>query len=304
MSLIELRLQPGHQGRWDGSAIRMDSIQGRLPLEIASMPIRSSDGEVRNLGSLFAITLHDDPSDVVLIRGDCSHFDHLGSHHSLGTLIIDGNTGDRFGAYQTGGKIVVVGNVGDFAFEGRAGGVALITGNAGDFLAAPRPGSKVGMRGGDLLVLGNVGDRACERLRRGTVVLGGDVGASLASRCIAGTVVAFGNIGTDWGGGMKRGSLIFLREPTSESAAFLSHSNDFELSFLPLIWKHLHRLQNELLQQLSMIQDLRFIPLEIPSTRWVSRQVGDLHFDGQGEVLILQRISRGLPSNVTSLVRQ
>jgi formylmethanofuran dehydrogenase subunit C len=297
--LIELTLQSGLHGRYDGSVIRTETLLGKLPLEISSIRIPSDSGGVP-LGALFSIQMHDSEPDVIVVRGDCRCFDHFGSHHESGTMIIDGHVGDRFGAHQRGGLLIVLGNVGDFAFEGRMDGEALVVGDAGDALAAPAPGAKSGMRGGDLIVLGNVGARACERMRRGTIAIRGSVGEVLAAQMIAGTIMVFGEVGPKWGWGMRRGSLIFACEPQHDSAGAWSHSHEFELSFLPLIWRHLEQLQWKLAGTCRFLQPIDEKLMAIPSTRWVQRQVGDMHVEGRGEVLVLQRISRGRP--VTSMM--
>jgi formylmethanofuran dehydrogenase subunit C len=290
--LIELTLQPGSHGRYDGSVLRTERLLGRSPLEIANDWIPSDSGGVP-LGALFSIQLHDSEPDVILVRGDCRCFDHFGSHHASGSFIVDGHVGDRFGAHQRGGRLIVLGSAGDFAFEGRLDGEALVVGDVGDALAAPAPGAKSGMRGGDLMVLGSVGERACERMRRGTVAIGGDVGEALAAQMIAGTIVVFGEVGANWGWGMRRGSLILAHEPQHDSAGAWSQSHDFELSFLPLIWRHVSQLQSELAAVCRSLQPIDEKLLEVPTTRWVRRQVGDMHVEGRGEVLVLQRVSRG-----------
>ena len=53
------------------------------------------------------------------------------------------------------------------------------------------------------------------------------------------------------------------------------------------------RLQSELAAMCRSIQPIDDQLLEVPTTRWVRRQVGDMHVEGRGEVLVLQRISRG-----------
>lgn len=292
--MIELTLQSGLRGRYDGSVIRNEILLGKLPLEISNIWIPSDSGG-SPLGALFSIEMHDSEPNVIVVRGDCRCFDHFGSHHESGTMIIDGHVGDRFGAHQRGGLLIVLGSAGDFAFEGRMDGEALVVGDVGDALAAPAPGAKSGMRGGDLLVLGSVGNRACERMRRGTIAIGGSVGEVLAPQMIAGTIVVFGEIGPKWGWGMRRGSLILGSEPQHDSAGAWSPSHEFELSFLPLIWKHLEQVQWRMAGTCRLIQPIDEKLLTIPSTRWVRRQVGDMHVEGRGEVLVLQRISRGRP---------
>jgi formylmethanofuran dehydrogenase subunit C len=128
-------------------------------------------------------------------------------------------------------------------------------------------------------------------MRRGTVWIAGDVGDHLAHRMVAGTILVQGRVSSQWGTGMRRGSLLFAREPVRESGASLSPGRRLELSFLPLIWKHLHTLQLQI-RGTEVISAKSLWPLlPLPSTRWVDRRVGDLAIGGKGEVLILQRQS-------------
>ncbi|MFN7732902.1 MAG: formylmethanofuran dehydrogenase subunit C, partial [Pirellula sp.] len=243
--------------------------------------------------AMFSIATREDHPDTVVLRGDFSRVEQLGRDHRSGTLIVDGTVGNRFGSLQSGGRILVLGDVGDFAFEGRSGGEALIAGNAGDYFAAPAPGAKAGMRGGDIFILGAVGDRACERMRRGSVAIGGNAGEAMAANMIAGTIYVAGTLGSDWGMGMKRGSLIVMN-PTEESSACMSEAREFELSFLPLLWNHCRRLQSQLHQDCMEVCGQAWSLLEFPTTRWALRQVGDLHVDGKAELLVLTRITRGV----------
>ena len=119
---------------------------------------------------------------------------------------------------------------------------------------------------------------------------------------IAGTLAVMGNIGSHWAGGMRRGSLILGRDFSTHPTASLSEARDFELSFLPLIWRHIEKLQNEAIAILSLANALTRTalqrasnefpsPIKIPRTRWVQRQIGDLNCKGRGEVLVLRRVS-------------
>jgi formylmethanofuran dehydrogenase subunit C len=229
--------------------------------------------------------------EVIVLRGNCSKMSHLANGFTSGTIIIDGDVGDSFATSQKGGTIVVLGSAGHHACRGMVDGLIVIGGNCGDGLAGPLPGKKSGMRGGDIVVHGGVGDRLAERLRRGTILIGGTAGDYGCAQLVAGTVVCLSTIGEQWCYGMKRGSLMIASEWRGESHARFSSPRGFELSFLPLIWRHLSKqqslIQNMVIKHIG--QDLS--PITVPTTRWVERRVGDLDSGGHGEVLELTRLT-------------
>ena len=300
--MIELRVRSSTLDWIDGSAISVERICDKSSSELQEVQIETSAGLI-TLTDLFSITRTDlsnqaasssgiaSSDETLLLVGDCTRVRQLGFNHSRGTLVVRGNVGDRFGEGQEGGRLLVLGDVGDEAFAGKKDGESIVFGNCGDRFGAPLPGDKSGIRGGDCLVYGNVGDRACERLRRGTIVIGGDAGEALGAQCIAGTIIVFGDVGEAWGMGMRRGSLIFLTDPCSEPGCSLSDPKYFELSFLPLVWKHLRKLQGSVLAFCDSIESQRSKEINFPTSRWVSRQLGDMSIDGQAEVLCMRRIS-------------
>jgi len=289
--MIELHVLPSTLDWIDGTAIAVDRLCGKSATELQGVPIETSEG-MRTLADLFSISSAESSDETLSVVGDCTRLQRLGVHHSRGTLLIRGNVGDRFGERQEGGRLLVLGDAGDEAFAGKKEGVSIVFGNCGDRFGAPLPGEKSGIRGGDCLVYGNVGDRACERLRRGTIVIGGDAGEALGAQCIAGTMIVFGDVGEAWGMGMRRGSLIFLSDPCSEPGCSLSDPKYFELSFLPLVWKHLRKLQDSVLAFCDSIESQRAREINFPTSRWVSRQLGDMSIDGQAEVLCMRRITQ------------
>jgi len=304
--MLVLRKTTSFFGTIDGSGIRPDLLCSLSIPEIEGTLITSELGPVM-LGQVFDIS--DVPSILeqsILMVGDCEAIDNLGQNMSSGILCVVGSVGDYAGRQMRGGKFIIAGNARDHLGSGMHDGFIYISGNCENGLASPRPGRKSGMRGGDIFIAGNVGARACERMRRGTVFVSGDAGAFAASQMIAGSFVVMGNLGGHWGGGMRRGSIILgtdqSRNSTSQPTASFSAPRDFELSFLPLVWSHVERIQSEALEVLGFAMAItegwvpttaRRIPtpVRIPRTRWVQRQIGDLNFNGQGEVLVLRRIS-------------
>jgi formylmethanofuran dehydrogenase subunit C len=289
-------------GAIDGSRICPD-LFASMPLEkIAETALMTEAGTVA-LGELFEVSTDREPSEPFLvIDGDCSHVQGIGTHLKAGKICVLGDVGDNAASSMAGGTMVIAGNARDRVGMGMSDGFIYVAGDCRHSLASPLPGKKSGMRGGDILVSGNVGDRACERMRRGTVFVAGDVGDYCVPQMIAGSMVVMGTLGNDWGGGMRRGSLILGRIANSSPSASLSEARDFELSFLPLIWRHVENLQNRAQEVLNMAiafsktstnrtARLAPPPIKIPSTRWVQRQIADLNCNGRGEVLVLKRIS-------------
>jgi formylmethanofuran dehydrogenase subunit C len=302
LRMLELTLKRTLEHRVDGSPLVPERL-AKVPLaDLLSLPLSTANSSRVRLEELFWVQLPAGPSDMVVIRGDCSRLDELGRGMSSGTLMVDGSAGDRVGSGMRGGTVLVAGDAGDEVCSGMRGGVVAIAGRCGDRLAMPLPGERSGMRGGDIVIAGSVGVRACQRMRRGTVCIAGDVGEYLAPHMIAGTILVLGNTEAHWGLGIRRGSLLFANEPIGETAAALSPRRNLELSFLPLIWNHLRSVQHHLVSLGEPLQKAMWRAVPLPSTRWVDRRIGDTSTGGCGEVLVLQRLSSiALPSERSSM---
>lgn len=291
----------------DGSVLVPERLKDLTVEHLRRIPVAHLDGQC-SLDSLFECEQWNGPADVVVLVGDCREVESLGAGMASGVLVVVGDVGRCAGSRMKGGSLAILGNTGERCAEGLFDGTVYIDGSCADRLGAPMPGMKSGVRGGDIIVTGNVGSRAFERMRRGTALLAGDVDSHLAPQMIAGTIVVFGQVGETWGGGLRRGSLVFAQDQSAESAASWSEPRDFELSFLPLVWKQLQRTLSSITEMLSSIassarerQDKALVDridlgqpntkLSIPSTRWVERQIGDLNNAGRGEVLTLRRVS-------------
>jgi formylmethanofuran dehydrogenase subunit C len=239
--------------------------------------------------------------ELLWIEGDCSTISHLGAKLRTGTLVVRGNVGDFLGERMSGGRIFVSGNTGHCMSQSMSGGLIYVDGNSGDCIAGPSPGKQSGMRGGDVIVTGSCGVRVAERMRRGTIFVGGNAGDFGCARMIAGTVICLGTAGKSWCQGMKRGTVILLHDLDDRRLHQFSSPRDFELSFLPLIWKHLSRSVDEAIALLHAVeQEISISKHLIPTTRWVKRRVGDLECQGAGEILILQRITSELLHRIPS----
>ncbi len=299
-----IRLHRTHHsfGAIDGTCICPDLFAGKSPEQIRAIVLSTECGNVA-FCDVFEISIDAIPSEPQLvIRGNCDSIVGLGSKMQKGTMCILGNVGDYTAKCMGGGTLVISGDANDHLGAGMTDGLIYVVGNCRHGLASPLAGKKSGMRGGDVLVAGSVGDRACERMRRGTVFIAGNVGDYCAPQMIAGSLVVMGKMGCEWGGGMKRGSLILGRDDSSKPSASLSNARDFELSFLPLIWRHVEKRQNEALAILNSAIAVpneagekaaltNPLPFRVPGTRWVQRRIADLNCHGRGEVLVLKRVS-------------
>lgn len=278
MNPIRFQLKKAFDSRTDAKSLVPKHLDGLSSSEIGRLILPTDYGP-----SLVSdwFDIEGDDSNCIEIHGDCSLLDNLGWELDRGTLSVHGNAGHRTGARMTNGILQVDGNSGDRTAESMKGGSILISGSSGSFLGAASIGEKQGMSGGDVMVLGNVGQRACQRMRRGTIFVAGHCDIEPCNEMIGGTLIVLGVLGTDWGRGMKRGSILTAAIPVETTTAKWTEGRIFELSFLPLIWKHLSRLTNE-----SPSIGSRFV---IPTTRWAMRSVLDRSNDGRGELLVLQR---------------
>jgi formylmethanofuran dehydrogenase subunit C len=161
------------------------------------------------VGDVF--TLQDGEADAVVIEGGSSRLDRVGEAMAGGTLVVDGDAGQRCGRLMQAGRLEVRGNAGGWAASRLRGGSFVVLGNVGERLGGPLAGELVGMTGGSVVVRGSAGDRPGDRLRRGMIVVEGDAGASPGSRMIAGSLIVCGASGALPGYLMRRGSIVIGR---------------------------------------------------------------------------------------------
>ncbi len=270
-----LRLKKALDDDCDISAIRPSISLKRSRSEIGALMLTLGAKSVR-LEQVFELI--GDPSPHWVFDGDCSGIRGIGSNMDGGSILVRGNAGAGLATQMKSGQIEVLGNCGDFLAMGMRNGSIVVHGSAGDFVGAPAVGQRKGMSGGDCIVLGNVGSRVAERMRRGILFVGGNASDYGARQMIAGTLIVMGEIGSEWAAGMRRGSIILSHPASDAFAAELTAEREFELSFLPLIWRHLESI-------------LRNSPLKFSHSRWALRQLGDRANRGLGEVLTLTRSS-------------
>ncbi len=144
----------------------MDATK-RTPLRVG--------GRTVMLGELFDVANDTDSDDAkgldrMVLRGDLTHFHHLGSRHRGGELWINGDVGDHLG-----------GAIG---------------------------ASRIGMGGGRIVVDGSAGHYVGHRMRRGEIWIAGDIGDFAAASMVAGTIVAAGQFGDGLATAMRRGTVV------------------------------------------------------------------------------------------------
>lgn len=270
---LTLRLKRELDSSLDGSSIQPNLIGLQSRADVAALRLTGERTAYR-LDEIFEII--GDPSDQIVVHGDCRLIDRLGAGMKSGMMTVMGNVGDESGADLGGGRLEIFGNAGQRIGMGMRRGQLTVHGSVGDRACGPAVGSTKGMSGGDCCILGNAGHRAGERMRRGTLFIQGNAGDYGAAQMIAGTIIILGRIGKHWAQGMKRGSIIVSQEQPDSFDASLTSAREFELSFLPLLWKHLA----------SHLSDPN---LRLPQSRWAYRQIGDRANNGVGEVLTLHR---------------
>jgi formylmethanofuran dehydrogenase subunit C len=270
---LTLRLKEPLSERLDGSLLDPARMAGWSRQEIEQLSVGTGHRR-RSLGEFFEVI--GDPCSRVVLHGELALMDRLGARMTGGQLTVMGEVGDDCGLEMGGGMLEVFGKGGDHVAAGMKRGTLIIHGSVGDFLAGPGVGQTRGMRGGTCIVLGNAGHRVGERLRRGIVMIQGRCGDFGGVQMIAGTLAVFNGIGQHWGTGMRRGTIILTQPQPLAFDAELTPAREFELSFLPLLWKHL-------------AQTVSDIQWRIPASRWAYRQLGDRANGGVGEVLVLSR---------------
>jgi len=202
---LKLTLRTPPPARVSAAALTPERLQGLGASEVAVLTVRCGR-EMVAVGDLFEVSGAGD--EQLLLSGDLSWVDGIGTFMSRGRLQVEGPCGDHLGARMHGGEIVARGEVGAWAGAELAGGLLAIWGAAGARLGGAYPGARAGMTGGEIVVSGDAGEEAGAGMRRGLVAVGGQTGSGAGLRMLAGTVIALGGIGTEAGIGNKRGSLV------------------------------------------------------------------------------------------------
>jgi formylmethanofuran dehydrogenase subunit C len=209
-----------------------------------------------------------DASELRFIGTD-GRCDKIGAGLTEGAIVVEGDAGAYLGAGMKKGKVEVKGDAGVLAGASMAGGSLAITGDAGERAAGILVGETMGMRGGLLTIGGKAGPLLGERMRRGLVIVAGDAGDYAGGRMIAGTILFKRGVGRYAGYGLRRGSLIFVEEPTDLLPTF-GDCGVMEFDYLRLLERWLHETGRS-----------------IKLGGRARRLMGDMAVLGKGEMLIL-----------------
>jgi formylmethanofuran dehydrogenase subunit C len=257
----------------DAEAIAPDRLAGMPGSEIAAMPIRHGNRELR-IADLFEVD-GDAGDSCVEIVGDCSSIKGLGSGMASGRLTIHGNAGMHTGAVMSGGRIDVYGDAADWLGAEMRGGAIRVHGNTGDCAGSAYRGGRMGMRGGIILIDGDAGEETGASMRRGLIAVGGRCGGMAGVSMIAGSLLACRGIGPRPGAGMRRGSIIVMDGLVEPPPTFFRHTADYDPAFLRLYFSYLRS---------------EGFPLPaIEPARLFRRYAGDLLALGKGEILVASR---------------
>ena len=204
---VVLRARGTLEDAIDLEGVTPDRLAGLSESAIAQLPVWRGRDRV-NMGDLFEIRGSD--ASTLVFEGATEHLHGLGAGMTGGTLMVEGDAGDRVGAGMSGGVLQVNGGIGHDGGVGMSGGVLEVIGNCGDRLGGARPGTSRGMSGGEIVVRGHAGAGVGARCRRGLLVVAGDVGDSAAHAMIAGSLFVFGRTGAGAAQFNKRGSLVAI----------------------------------------------------------------------------------------------
>ncbi len=279
---LEIKKQPNSRLNFTG--VSLEKFFEKSKSSISKIEI--NDGNIKaHLGDYFDIKKINsgsekknliqqaiNPSDPFLfLKGDLSRVDYIGANWKNGNISIVGDVGDYLGFSQLGGHIAVQGSVGLHMGCNMSNGFLKVNGDVGDYGACALPGQRQGVTGGTILVNGNVGDNFGDSMRRGLLIVFGNAGRFFLSRLVAGTAVISGETGEHVCYGMRRGTVLFLNPNVKIPNTFLKSNHNLE-SFLNLLCKDL----KDYGYPLNRISGLDF-----------SRYVGDISFDGMGEVFLV-----------------
>ena len=220
MSGLTFTLRHAPDQRLDLSGLTASRLAGLGTAAIAALPIGTTRAGLK-VGDIFAVT-GDDVADIRFVGGS-ERFDRIGERHAEGSILVEGDVGQRAGRLMSGGTLEIRGSTGPFAGSALSGGTLTITGDAGDDLGGPHAGEMAGLRGGTVNVLGAVGARAGNRMRRGTILVGGAAGQHAGARMIAGTLVVGGKAARGAGTLMKRGTIILAGGADATGPTFVDN---------------------------------------------------------------------------------
>jgi formylmethanofuran dehydrogenase subunit C len=262
--VFELKAKPDQ--RLDLSPLVPSRLKHLKPKEIEALAIGTTR-EKLTVGDAFKLK-GDDASTLSFVGTDL-RCDKIGAALSDGEIVVDGDAGAYLGAGMKGGTIEVKGNAGVLTAASMARGSITVSGSVGERAGGVAVGETLGMRGGVLAIGGNAGPMLGERMRRGLIVVGGDAGDYAGGRMVAGTILFKRGVGVGAGYGLRRGSLIFLKEPKDILPTF-GDCGVLEFDYLRLLERSFRNAGK---------------PIRLGDR--ARRLMGDMSVLGKGEMLIL-----------------
>ena len=266
MSALTFELQSATDERLDLSPLTPERLDGLKTKDIEALVIGTTRVSL-TVGDVFKVRGKD--AAELRFAGADGRCDKIGAGMADGAIVVDGDAGAYLGAGMKKGKIEVKGSAGVLAGASMAGGVIAISRHAAERAGGVDVGETLGMRGGVLTIGGNAGGLLGERMRRGLVVVAGDAGEYAGGRMVAGTIIFKRGVGANAGFGLRRGSLIFVKEPKDLLPTF-GDCGVLEFDYLRLLERWL-RANGK--------------PIKLGAR--ARRLMGDMSVLGKGEMLIL-----------------
>jgi formylmethanofuran dehydrogenase subunit C len=267
MSALTFTLKQNLQQSMNCSALTPDNLAGKTAAEIGSIELFCGKHPLL-VADIFDISGSD--TQQLCFNNATAKLDYIGANMTSGSIIVEGDAGAYLGSGMKNGEIHCRGNAAAFAASSMRGGLLKIDGNTGDFLGAGSEGSRKGMLGGTVIVKGNAGDRAGDQMRRGLILIEGNAGDYCGSRMVAGTIGVLGTTGIYTALNMHRGTLLLKNQPKLHVS--MQNCGTHTLPFLNLLFKSFAKYNTAF----SKLNNQR-----------VQRFVGDLAYNGNGEILVL-----------------
>ncbi len=161
MSALLFKLKKQAEGRLDLQLLNPDKIEGLNLPDIAKLRLGTSHSAPQ-VADYFDIS--GDDCNHIIFEGDCSRNDHIGASMRRGQITIRGNAGNFAGANMLGGTLICQGNVGDRLADSTRRGLILVDGDAGSYAASRMIAGTVG-------IYGKVGSHLGYAMKRGTILL-------------------------------------------------------------------------------------------------------------------------------------
>jgi formylmethanofuran dehydrogenase subunit C len=201
MTTLTLREEPPE--RLDMSGITPAALAGMSDTEIARLPVGTTRFRLA-LGDCFGVARGE--PDRLVIKGGSTRLDRVAAGLTGGTVLVEGDVGQRLAEAMGGGTVHVMGSAGPFAATAATAGKITIHGDADVSAGGTVHGAMTGLNGATLCINGRGGDRLGDTMRSGLILVG-TAGDFTGCRMIAGTIVC-GALGANPGYGMRRGTIL------------------------------------------------------------------------------------------------